>query len=167
MFKKTTFGLYVAVFTCAQSLSVGAVSAADLISADYSDCSCVTSPVSSGYGVGSITSSVGEVMLNNAQAASGSPIPGNADIMIGVGTAQYSVGVSCAGTAGANTSISVSQPNGPAGDICVRVTSLGAVPVVASAPPTGLAVIAGIAGVGGAFYLLNDNDGKKRTPSSP
>ena len=139
---------------------------------EYAGCSCVTAPGSFRGGVGQIVSVRGEVLVNNLGASSGQILPASSEIMVGSGSAAYSVGATCTYDASANTVAMISQPGGPGSDLCVRISALDyQVPEFEGAGPnagpnTGL-LIGGLAiGAGGvlALALGGDND---RAPASP
>ena len=137
----------------------------------FSDCTCVTEPGAFSGGVGQIIASDGEVLVNNAAATSGQGLLVNSEILVGAGAADISVGANCASSVGPNTIISITQPAGPAGNICVRMTSNEPVfpveqPTTVAQGPGTLLVIGGIAGAAALLTTVGGDDDDDRKPAS-
>ena len=133
----------------------------------YSECTCVTSPVSHSGGIGQIVSSSGEVLVNNASVSSGQVLASNSEILVGEGSATYRVGSSCFDRVGANTVISISQPAGPGSNLCVSTSANETALNFQSAGgirAEGLAVL-GVAAVGVAITPFG-SDAKNKRPAA-
>lgn len=139
----------------------------------YSECTCVTAPGSYSDGVGQISVSSGDVLLNNAGASSGEFLPASSEIMVGSGSATYNVGATCSDVAGANTIVLISQPAGPNSNLCVKVSSMDAdllpLELEVAASSVGVIALLGVLGGGaaGAALLLDDDSNDiERPPAS-
>ena len=135
----------------------------------FSGCGCVTEPGSYSHGVGQIVFASGEVLINNAGTSPGQILTASSEIMVGTGSVTFSVGASCSNKVGANTIVSISQPAGPGGDLCVRASSMDFDPPVVANSDLNLGGIALLgAGLAGTAILLLTLDGEnnERKPAS-
>ena len=102
--------------------------AASIQDKKFTDCTCVTASTNSSAALGTITLAKGDVSYNGTNgfegAKAGTPILAGSEISVSSGSADISVGTSCKLKISENKLVSVSQPAGADGNICVKVASM-------------------------------------------
>jgi hypothetical protein len=125
------------------------------------DCTCITeSTDSTTLTLGNISSSIGNVLYSSdtgfERAIPGVQLVSGSQITVGINAAAViSVGVTCNLPIPANSEVAITQPAGPGGKICVKVSTD---PVVAATPSPLIPALAigGIIGIDLVFGGGND-----------
>jgi len=134
------------------------------------NCTCVTAPnAASTAALGNILLSNGDVLYTGADgfepAVPGAPLVSGSQISVGIeSSANISVGSTCILSIFAGSEVSISQPSGAGGDICVQVSEPEVAVIEPTTPPPApaannllpLLVIGG--GIGAAVALGGGDD---------
>lgn len=147
--------------------------AADLAGDAFSDCTCVADQVA-GQPVANLIDPSGSVVYSGKNGYT--PATGNVTLsdgsVVAVGTASSAAvasGTACNLSVTGNSLVSISQPNGAAGKVCIKVSELTPADFTAlagAAPAGGLGGLGGLAGLGalaaagGLVAIIVNSNGK-------